>query len=103
MDSGHYTVRFDSLLLKEAVVEGDSVLPPLRTEPTSSSDSEGSDMDDASYARGRWRPALNRAPAWKSRQMWILACTAFLEVRDACGPGHVGCRAHPPAERCPFL
>uniref|UniRef100_A0A8D1EQA3 Zinc finger CCCH-type with G patch domain-containing protein n=1 Tax=Sus scrofa TaxID=9823 RepID=A0A8D1EQA3_PIG len=51
VDSGYYTVKFDSLLLKEAVVEGDSILPPLRTEPTGSSDSDNSDADDPSYAR----------------------------------------------------
>uniref|UniRef100_A0A8C6MJH6 Zinc finger CCCH-type with G patch domain-containing protein n=1 Tax=Moschus moschiferus TaxID=68415 RepID=A0A8C6MJH6_MOSMO len=51
VDSGYYTVKFDSLLLKEAVVEGDSILPPLRTEPAGSSDSDGSDADDPSYAR----------------------------------------------------
>lgn len=51
VDSGYYTVKFDSLLLKEAVVEGDGVLPPLHTEATESSDSESSDTDGASYAR----------------------------------------------------
>ncbi|XP_049633695.1 zinc finger CCCH-type with G patch domain-containing protein [Suncus etruscus] len=51
VDSGYYTVRFDSQLLKEAVVEGDSVLPPLRAEPSTDSDSDGSDTDDTSYAR----------------------------------------------------
>lgn len=51
VDSGYYTVKFDSLLLKEAVVEGDSILPPLRTEPAGSSDSDSSDPDDPSYAR----------------------------------------------------
>lgn len=51
VDGGYYTIKFDSLLLKEAVVEGDGILPPLRTEPTGSSDSEGSDADDPSYAR----------------------------------------------------
>ncbi|XP_036680136.1 zinc finger CCCH-type with G patch domain-containing protein isoform X2 [Balaenoptera musculus] len=51
VDSGYYTVKFDSLLLKEAVVEGDSILPPLRTEPAGSSDSDGSDVDEPSYAR----------------------------------------------------
>ncbi|XP_075384413.1 zinc finger CCCH-type with G patch domain-containing protein [Tenrec ecaudatus] len=52
VDSGFYTVKFDSLLLKEVVVEGDGVLPPLRMEPARSSDSEdGSDTDDSSYAR----------------------------------------------------
>ncbi|KAM9589955.1 zinc finger CCCH-type with G patch domain-containing protein isoform 1-T2 [Trichechus inunguis] len=54
VDSGFYTVKFDSLLLKEVVVEGDSVLPPLRMEPAESSDSDsgdGGDGDDSSYAR----------------------------------------------------
>lgn len=52
VDNGYYTVKFDSLLLKEAVVEGDSILPPLRTDPTGSSDSDSGDPDDPSYARG---------------------------------------------------
>lgn len=52
VDNGYYTVKFDSLLLKEAVVEGDSILPPLRTDPTGSSDSDSGDADDPSYARG---------------------------------------------------
>ncbi|XP_045836190.1 zinc finger CCCH-type with G patch domain-containing protein [Meles meles] len=51
VDNGYYTVKFDSLLLKEAVVEGDSILPPLRTDPTGSSDSDSGDADDPSYAR----------------------------------------------------
>ncbi|XP_022350526.1 zinc finger CCCH-type with G patch domain-containing protein isoform X1 [Enhydra lutris kenyoni] len=51
VDNGYYTVKFDSLLLKEAVVEGDSILPPLRTDPTGSSDSDSGDADDSSYAR----------------------------------------------------
>lgn len=54
MDSGYYTVKFDSLLLKEAVLEGDSILPPMRPEPAVSSDSDSGDMDDSSYARGIW-------------------------------------------------
>ncbi|XP_021533438.1 zinc finger CCCH-type with G patch domain-containing protein [Neomonachus schauinslandi] len=51
VDNGYYTVRFDSLLLKEAVVEGDGILPPLRTDPAGSSDSDSGDADDPSYAR----------------------------------------------------
>uniref|UniRef100_A0A8C5KY96 Zinc finger CCCH-type with G patch domain-containing protein n=1 Tax=Jaculus jaculus TaxID=51337 RepID=A0A8C5KY96_JACJA len=51
VDNGYYTVKFDSLLLKEAVVEGDSILPPLRTEATESSDSDSGDTGDSSYAR----------------------------------------------------
>uniref|UniRef100_A0A7N5KQL9 Zinc finger CCCH-type with G patch domain-containing protein n=1 Tax=Ailuropoda melanoleuca TaxID=9646 RepID=A0A7N5KQL9_AILME len=60
VDNGYYTVKFDSLLLKEAVVEGDSILPPLRTDPSGSSDSDGGDADDPSYARGLGRRAEGR-------------------------------------------
>ncbi|NXN14174.1 ZGPAT protein, partial [Indicator maculatus] len=66
MDSGYYTVKFDSLLLKEAVVEADSIIPPLRSEDGSrpgDSDSEDSD-DDSAYAKGvpengEWIPACS--------------------------------------------
>ncbi|KAM6147696.1 zinc finger CCCH-type with G patch domain-containing protein [Erethizon dorsatum] len=51
VDNGYYTVKFDSLLLKEAVVEGDSILPPLRTEAEESSDSDSGDLGGSSYAR----------------------------------------------------
>lgn len=51
VDNGYYTVKFDSLLLKETVVEGDGILPPLRTETTESSDSDSGDASDSSYAR----------------------------------------------------
>ncbi|XP_004644201.1 zinc finger CCCH-type with G patch domain-containing protein [Octodon degus] len=51
VDSGYYTVKFDSVLLKEAVVEGDSILPPLRTEAEESSDSDSGDLGGSSYAR----------------------------------------------------
>uniref|UniRef100_H0VR01 Zinc finger CCCH-type with G patch domain-containing protein n=1 Tax=Cavia porcellus TaxID=10141 RepID=H0VR01_CAVPO len=51
VDNGYYTVKFDSLLLKEAVVEGDSILPPLRREAEESSDSDSSDLGGSSYAR----------------------------------------------------
>lgn len=44
IDGGFYTVKFDSLLLKDVVVEADSIIPPLREEDPSSSES---DVDDA--------------------------------------------------------
>lgn len=50
IDSGYYTVKFDSLLLKEAVVEGDSVIPPLRSEEAAESDEDS--VDDSGYAKG---------------------------------------------------
>lgn len=55
MEGGFYTVKFDSLLLKEAVLEADCVIPPLRQDenPSSSSDSEDDpERFDAGYATG---------------------------------------------------
>uniref|UniRef100_A0A8C0AR62 Zinc finger CCCH-type with G patch domain-containing protein n=1 Tax=Buteo japonicus TaxID=224669 RepID=A0A8C0AR62_9AVES len=53
IDSGYYTVKFDSLLLKEAVVEGDSVIPPLRSEDgAESAESDEDSVDDSGYAKG---------------------------------------------------
>lgn len=85
MDSGYYTVKFDSLLLKEAVVEGDSILPPLRTEPAGSSDSDSSDLDDPSYAKGM---AVAQAPG-----------ASNVRARDSLGSGH--CRRLPLQGSCP--
>uniref|UniRef100_A0A8C8R7K7 Zinc finger CCCH-type with G patch domain-containing protein n=1 Tax=Pelusios castaneus TaxID=367368 RepID=A0A8C8R7K7_9SAUR len=52
VDSGYYTVKFDSLLLKDAVVEGDGIMPPLRSEEDSSSpESDEDDVDDSGYAK----------------------------------------------------
>nr|XP_019944723.1 PREDICTED: zinc finger CCCH-type with G patch domain-containing protein [Paralichthys olivaceus] len=52
IDNGFYTVKFDSLLLKDAVVEADSVIPPLREDDPLSSDSDLEDTgDDVGYAK----------------------------------------------------
>ncbi|XP_064586364.1 zinc finger CCCH-type with G patch domain-containing protein [Zonotrichia leucophrys gambelii] len=69
VDSGYYTVKFDSLLLKEAVVEGDSVIPPLRSEDAAESgESDEDSVDDSGYAKvidsgvpenGEWTPACS--------------------------------------------
>ncbi|KFZ66564.1 Zinc finger CCCH-type with G patch domain-containing protein [Antrostomus carolinensis] len=66
IDSGYYTVKFDSLLLKEAVVEGDSVIPPLRSEDGAESGAESDEdsADDSGYAKGvpengEWAPACS--------------------------------------------
>uniref|UniRef100_A0A8C3C8I9 Zinc finger CCCH-type with G patch domain-containing protein n=1 Tax=Cairina moschata TaxID=8855 RepID=A0A8C3C8I9_CAIMO len=69
IDSGYYTVKFDSLLLKEAVVEGDSIIPPLRSEDAASSaESDEDSIDDSGYAKvidsggpenGEWAPACS--------------------------------------------
>lgn len=58
VDNGYYTVKFDSLLLKETMVEGDSILPPLRTEATDSSDSDSGD------ARGMVEIISAQKPGW---------------------------------------
>ncbi|XP_075882690.1 zinc finger CCCH-type with G patch domain-containing protein [Nelusetta ayraudi] len=49
IDSGFYTVKFDSLLLKDVVVEADSVIPPLREEDPPSSDSDVDDAENGDY------------------------------------------------------
>lgn len=56
IDSGFYTVKFDSLLLKDAVVEADCIIPPLREDDALSSDS---DADDVVYAKGAFKYVLS--------------------------------------------
>ncbi|XP_060796579.1 zinc finger CCCH-type with G patch domain-containing protein [Neoarius graeffei] len=54
IDGGFYTVKFDSLLLKEAVLEADCLIPPLRQDENSSSSSDSEDdleQCDAGYAK----------------------------------------------------
>ncbi|CAG6021094.1 unnamed protein product [Menidia menidia] len=54
IDSGFYTVKFDSLLMKDAVVEADAVIPPLREDDPISSDSDPDDTgegEDMGYAK----------------------------------------------------
>ncbi|MBN3321648.1 ZGPAT protein, partial [Atractosteus spatula] len=67
VDSGYYTVKFNSLLLRSAVVEADGIIPPLRKEDPPSSESEDEDtVEDSAYARvvdlaseanGDWAPS----------------------------------------------
>ncbi|XP_035501032.2 zinc finger CCCH-type with G patch domain-containing protein [Scophthalmus maximus] len=52
IDSGFYTVKFDSLLMKDTVVEADCVIPPLREDDLLSSDSDLDDSgDDVAFAK----------------------------------------------------
>ncbi|XP_038579468.1 zinc finger CCCH-type with G patch domain-containing protein [Micropterus salmoides] len=53
IDSGFYTVKFDSLLLKDVAVEADCVIPPLREDDPLSSDSDLDDTEeeDVAYAK----------------------------------------------------
>lgn len=47
-------MKFDSLLLKEAVVEGDGIIPPLRGEDgDESAESDEDSVDDSGYAKGK--------------------------------------------------
>lgn len=55
IDGGFYTVKFDSSLLKEAVLEADCLIPPLRQDEISSSSSDSEDdleQCDGGYAKG---------------------------------------------------
>ncbi|TNN74584.1 Zinc finger CCCH-type with G patch domain-containing protein [Liparis tanakae] len=46
IDSGFFTVKFDSVLLKDVVVEADCIIPPLREDDPLSSDSDPDDIGD---------------------------------------------------------
>uniref|UniRef100_A0A8C3G7Z6 Zinc finger CCCH-type with G patch domain-containing protein n=1 Tax=Cyclopterus lumpus TaxID=8103 RepID=A0A8C3G7Z6_CYCLU len=46
IDSGFYTVKFDSVLLKDVAVEADCIIPPLREDDPLSSDSDLDDIGD---------------------------------------------------------
>lgn len=66
IDSGFFTVKFDSLLLKQAVLEGDGVIPPMRSDEASSSEDEDSDelgfakvIDSESVEAGDWAPSCS--------------------------------------------
>ncbi|NWR64714.1 ZGPAT protein, partial [Bucorvus abyssinicus] len=80
IDSGYYTVKFDSLLLKEAVMEGDSIIPPLRGEDgAESAESDEDSVDDSGYAKdvgvpenGAWAPACSSSFAgWEAHTRGI--------------------------------
>ncbi|TSM94697.1 Regulator of telomere elongation helicase 1 [Bagarius yarrelli] len=54
IEGGFYTVKFDSLLLKEAVLEADGLIPPMRQDENSSSSSDSEDdpnQCDAGFAK----------------------------------------------------
>ncbi|XP_056405332.1 zinc finger CCCH-type with G patch domain-containing protein [Hyla sarda] len=52
IDDNFYTVKFDSLLLKDAVLEADAIIPPLRESNSSSSEDEDLEGEEESgYAR----------------------------------------------------
>lgn len=55
IDSGFYTVKFDSVLLKDVAVEADCIIPPLRENDPLSSDSDPDDIGDGhdvAFAKG---------------------------------------------------
>uniref|UniRef100_A0A8D0FK71 Zinc finger CCCH-type with G patch domain-containing protein n=1 Tax=Strix occidentalis caurina TaxID=311401 RepID=A0A8D0FK71_STROC len=96
IDSGYYTVKFDSLLLKEAVVEGDSVIPPLRSEDgAESAESDDDSVDDSGYAKGeRVGTAGFRAVGVPQRKV---LCSSFVsngEWTPACSSSFGGWEAH---------
>lgn len=60
-------MKFDSLLLKDAVVEADCIIPPLREEDPLSSDSDMEDSGDGDtegYAKGMQKLLENKKKKW---------------------------------------
>ncbi|XP_053309257.1 zinc finger CCCH-type with G patch domain-containing protein [Spea bombifrons] len=51
VEDGFYTVKFDSLLQKELVLEADAVIPPLRASDDSSSSDEDEGAEVSGYAK----------------------------------------------------
>ncbi|XP_028849913.1 zinc finger CCCH-type with G patch domain-containing protein-like [Denticeps clupeoides] len=75
LSNGYYTIKFDSLLLKEAVVEADCIIPPMRQDdiPSSESDSDDTGEEFEAYAKvvdsrteAEWNPASStQFGAWE--------------------------------------
>lgn len=51
LKDGVYTVKFDSLLLKEAELEADGVIPPMRSDDPASDDLESDEDPDTAFAK----------------------------------------------------
>uniref|UniRef100_UPI00398F497E zinc finger CCCH-type with G patch domain-containing protein n=1 Tax=Pristiophorus japonicus TaxID=55135 RepID=UPI00398F497E len=75
IDNGYFTVKFDSLLQKEIVVEGDGIMPVPRTDESSSSSSSEDEgqlgyakvLDGKSVEMGDWTPACSTSFAgWEA-------------------------------------
>lgn len=77
-------------------MEGDGILPPLRTDPAGSSDSDSGDADDPSYARGTAagqgpRSQEGEALAAVDLRGFRLAGPVTVEPVGQCGCREVGC------------
>ncbi|XP_067904332.1 zinc finger CCCH-type with G patch domain-containing protein [Heterodontus francisci] len=80
IDNGYFTVKFDSLLQKEIVVEGDGIMPVPRADESSSSSSSEDEgqlgyakvLDEKSLEIGNWTPACSSSFAgWEAHTRGI--------------------------------
>ncbi|XP_041061040.1 zinc finger CCCH-type with G patch domain-containing protein isoform X1 [Carcharodon carcharias] len=80
IDNGYFTVKFDSLLQKEIVVEGDGIMPVPRADESSSSSSSEDEgqlgyanvFDENSVDVGNWTPACSSSFAgWEAHTRGI--------------------------------
>ncbi|XP_060692324.1 zinc finger CCCH-type with G patch domain-containing protein [Hemiscyllium ocellatum] len=79
IDNGYFTVKFDSLLQKEIVVEGDGIMPIPQADESSSSSSEDEGelgyakvLDEKSVSWGNWSPACSSSFAgWEAHTRGI--------------------------------
>ncbi|XP_023691073.1 zinc finger CCCH-type with G patch domain-containing protein [Paramormyrops kingsleyae] len=51
IDGGYYTVKFDSLLQKDLVIEADGIIPPMREDDSPSSESDDDDPEYSAFAK----------------------------------------------------
>ncbi|XP_018429187.1 PREDICTED: zinc finger CCCH-type with G patch domain-containing protein [Nanorana parkeri] len=79
IDNSFYTVKFDSLLLKEAVLEADAIIPPLRESEDSLSDEDSEDgAEDSGFAQvlldsevGTTGPCSSEFAGWEAHTRGI--------------------------------
>ncbi|XP_061114147.1 zinc finger CCCH-type with G patch domain-containing protein [Conger conger] len=81
IEEGYYTVKFNSLLQRSTIVEADGIIPPLRQDDPSSSESDGDDDfgEYSAYAKvldsvetGEWAPSCSSSFAgWEAHTRGI--------------------------------
>ncbi|XP_069506981.1 zinc finger CCCH-type with G patch domain-containing protein [Ambystoma mexicanum] len=81
IDGGFFTVKFDSLLLKQTVLEGDGVIPPMRSDEASSSGESEDEVNELGFAKviesgstesGNWAPNCSSSFAgWEAHTRGI--------------------------------
>ncbi|GCB66821.1 hypothetical protein scyTo_0013622 [Scyliorhinus torazame] len=79
IDNGYFTIKFDSLIQKEIVIEGDGIMPVPRADESSSSSSSEDEgqlgyarvLDENSVEMANWTPACSSFAGWEAHTRGI--------------------------------